>query len=71
MKNLLSLLGSTLSINCYKLKQEANSKSTYDWRKYIHPKAISLLKGIKLKNLPTNKNKGLPVDEELLKYEVQ
>jgi hypothetical protein len=23
-------------------------------------KAISLLKGIKLKNLPTNKNKGLP-----------
>ena len=31
--------------------------------------AISLLMGIRAKNLPTNKNSGLPEDEVLLKYE--
>ena len=61
LKNLFSLLGSNLSINWLQIKKRRLIVSALMiGEKIFTLNAISLLRGIKLKNLPTNKNNGLP-----------
>ena len=71
LKNLLLSFGSTLSMNWLQIRnRRLMVNALIIGEKIFTLNAISLLMGIRLKNLPTNKNSGLPGGwEVLLKYE--
>ena len=71
LKNLLLSLGSILSMNWLQMRNRRLMVNALTiGEKIFTLNAISLLMGIRLKNLPTNKNSGLPGGwGTLLKYE--
>ena len=61
LKNLLLSFGSTLSMNWLQIRnRRLMVNALIIGEKIFTLNAISLLMGIRLKNLPTNKNSGLP-----------